>query len=216
MIKQESVKITQGPGLTDTTVTLSSTGNVIITSILASSDAIGVVDFIRSDDGLTMFRASVNSNVTPGSTSFLFPVFMLKKVLLIRTNFADTSIINVIINYIDATADNPLFEPSSHFTIGYVSNDTATDTLMFSNSSSDNLNIKSVHATSNNTANDISLFLESPLFTPKIEITNIASGLVAYQLLSNPFVLKPGEKLYVRQSLAEPVTAYASIVKLTT
>lgn len=217
MIKQVSVKYTQGATITDETVNLSSTGNVVITSILVGSDGNGTVDFIDSDAPTTtiMCRATVTSNVSTASTNFLYPIFMIDNNLLIKSyGFAEGDIIHVIVNYIDATAGNPLFEPDQLLYKAYASNDTMVDQLLISNTNAYSLNVKSVYVTSDDDTNSIILFVESPLFTPKVAVTNPASGEKTYQLLSSPLVLLPGQKLYFRQSLAEPVTAYASFTKL--
>lgn len=217
MIKQASVQYTQGATITDETVNLSSTGNVVITSILVGSSGNGTVDFLDSDAPTTtiMCRATVESNVSTASTNFLYPIFMIDKNLLIKSyDFAEGDVIHVIVNYIDATAGNPLFQPDQLLYKAYATGSAIGDELLISNTSAYSLNVKSVFITSDDTTNHITLFVESPLFTPKVAVTNPAFGAKTYQLLGSPLVLQPGQKLYFGQSLAEPVTAYASFTKL--
>lgn len=215
MIKQQSAKITQGVGVTDTTLNFSS-NNIIITSVIVGSNANGIADFIASaaSGTPTLFRVAPNSDVSTGTVSPLFPVFLLSNELLIRTTFVAASVINVVVNYIEASADNPLFDPYNYFSRGYVSSSTAGDAELISNSESFNLNIKTINVTSDADPNEIILLLESPLFTPRIPISNDFTGATQYQLLQAPLILEPGHKLYIRQSAGDQVTAYASVTRL--
>lgn len=217
MIKQVSIKYTQGATITDYTENLSATGNVVITSILVGSDGNGTVDFLDSDapTPTIMCRATVTSNISTASTDFLYPIFMIDKNLLIKSyDFTAGDIIHVIVNYIDATAGNPLFQPDQLLYKAYATGSAMGEELLISNTNAYSINVKSVFITSDDTTNNITLFVESPLFTPKVAVTNPASGEKTYQLLSSPLVLLPGQKLYFGQSLADPVTAYASFTKL--
>lgn len=213
MLKQLNATITQS-GLTDeNSYTLATSGNTILTSILVGASDLGYTTFNNSS---TQFMCGVGSNndIAFPIPSVLNPVFMLDNTLKIQTVYPSTTVINVIVNYIDGAENSPLFNDEL-FAYSTLTTTTIGNNAILTNSDVFNYNVKSIYVFDASGAENISLLFESDVFTSPISITDNNTGNSFYQLLPAPnFLLKPNNILYLSKDTTNEVNVYVSYTKV--
>jgi hypothetical protein len=209
MLKQVQKAITQSGATSVNNIIVSTTARTIITSVMVQTAASGYTVFSRNGETNTMLACISSGNISNGNMTPTTPIFMLGNTLTIITAYPDGSFINVIVNYIDASADNPVFS-NLLFDGQHTKINSAGQTQILSNSDTVNYNIKSIYAISTNNVNELTLLLSSTEFPSPIAITNSVTGQGAYNLLSYSLLLKINDVLYLNTTTSDDVDVYVS------
>lgn len=214
MYKQVQAVITQAGSPTETQLTIGTTGNIIIISAMVQSTSTGNTEFYNDND--LMFAVTNSNDVTYAPISPSFPVHSLNNTLKILTKtYSPGDIINVVVNYMEGAANNPMFV-NNLFDYESKTYSATGSQLLLINSDVQNYNLKSLHFQTSNTAQVISLYLYSTIFPSSIPITGTFTGEVTYQLLSNEFILKVGDRIEINTSTSDAASAYLSYTKVNT
>lgn len=214
MYKQVQAVITQAGSPTETQLTIGTTGNIIIISAMVQSTSTGNTEFYNDND--LMFAVTNSNDVTYAPISSSFPVHSLNNTLKILTKtYSPGDIINVVVNYMEGAANNPMFV-NNLFDYESKTYSATGSQLLLINSDVQNYNLKSLHFQTSNTAQVISLYLYSTIFPSSIPITGTFTGEVTYQLLSNEFILKVGDRIEINTSTSDAASAYLSYTKVNT
>lgn len=214
MFKQVQAVITQAGSPTETQLTIGTTGNIIIISAMVQSTSTGNTEFYNDND--LMFTVTNSNDVRYAPISSSFPVHSLNNTLKILTKtYSPGDIINVVVNYMEGAANNPMFV-NNLFDYESKTYSATGSQLLLINSDVQNYNLKSLHFQTSNTAQVISLYLYSTIFPSSIPITGTFTGEVTYQLLSNEFILKVGDRIEINTSTSDAASAYLSYTKVNT